>query len=192
MILLRIVALMSLCWPLLAQSTPDYLPLAVGNHWEYQLQASGGRQVWEITKQQSIKQNTWFLLDIRSTHQDADGKIRNTGGRQTWVRLDGTKLLTLNRSLINSSKDTEVVWVDFGITVGQPYASPGPCHAKATNHVSPERFTVLYDHQCNDAGLVDETFVPHVGLTSFTSESFVGARAWTLMKAYVGGKELTF
>lgn len=169
-----------------AATPANYFPLEAGNRWEYQLDVSADRQIWQVTRQETIKQNTWFLLDIETVRVDADGKRRRTGSTQRWVRIDGSRLMTRRTS------DQEDVWVDFAATAGQPYPSPGACHTKATNSPHPDNLTVLFDRACSDAGLLEETFVPHVGLQSFSMDSFVGSRTWRLVAGHVGGKDLAF
>jgi len=171
-----------------AQNAADYFPLEVGNRWEYQLDVSADRQVWLITKQDP-KQNNSFLIDIETFHVDADGKRRRTGTSSRWVRADASRLLI-------RKGDQENVWIDFAAAKGLPYPSPGPCHTKASNSQQAksqnDSFTVLYDHTCSDAGLLEETFVTHVGLRSFSMDSFVGSRSWCLIAGHVGGKDLAF
>jgi hypothetical protein len=185
--LLRVKLLMfAMTLSAFAQNAADYFPLEVGNRWEYQLDVSADRQIWQVARTESVKQNTWFLLDIETVRVDADGKRRRTGSTQRWVRIDGSRLMT------RRTGDQENVWIDSAAAAGLPYPSPGMCHTKATNSPAANAFTVLYDRGCFDAGLLNETFVPHVGLQSFSIDSFVGLRSWRLVAGIVSGKNLAF
>lgn len=147
------------------------------------MDVSADRQIREITAQKTIKKTAWFVMDIFTNHQDIEGKIHRTGSHQVLVRAVGAQLFALDHS-------KETMWVNFAASAGQPYPSPGKCRTKATNSPTPEHFVVLYDRTCADAGLLDETFVIHVGLESFTMDSFSGSHTWKLIAAHVDGKDL--
>jgi hypothetical protein len=182
----RVIALFGLVGSqaLLAQSAADFLPMAVGNRWEYQMDVSADRQVWEVTAQHTVKQTVWFVVTQSSTHQDADGKNRTTVPKQTLVRAVGAQLVTLDHS------KKETIWIDFAAPAGRPYASPGACHTKATNSPGGGKFVVLYDQTCNNTGLLDQTFVLHLGMESFSMDSFAGTHFWSLIAVHVDGKDL--
>lgn len=165
-----------------------HFPLAVGNHWTY-IETGGlssGRREVSITESRDFNQQEYFLLV-------------GYAGEPAWVRMtDENQIVSYN-----PDADTETVWYDFGAEIGVPWRSglPLECTGEAritskpsfindtVTQIAPAFLTVEYGPtQCADVGLLEEVFVPGVGLVRRVSQSIAGPRTLSLVYAQVGGR----
>ncbi len=160
-----------------AAAAQEYFPLDKGNVWIYR---SG-----EATR----------------TVEISDLKI---AGDHTYFALDGSSLVrvTENGDLVALEQNSggETIWVRFNAPEGESYRSGmGPCPSNATIASRAAPYTgpigtfnnalrITYSGgTCADAGLIDEFYLPWVGLVQRTETTIAGPRTFDLIYARLGG-----
>ena len=165
-----------------------HFPLAVGNRWTYIETGSfaSGRLDVSVTESRDFNHQEYF-------------RLVGYAGEPAWVRM------TDDDRLVAFDPDTglETVWYDFGAEIDAPWPSglPLDCTGEAQitskpsyaddtiTRIAPAFLTIQYGPtQCADAGLVEEIFVPGMGLVRRVSQSIAGPRALSLAYAQIGGR----
>lgn len=165
-----------------------HFPLAVGNTWTYIETGpfSGGRLHVTVTESRGFNQQEYF-------------RLVGYAGEPAWVRM------TDDDQLVAFDPDTglETVWYDFGAEIdvlwrsglpldctGEAQITSKPSYADDTvTQIAPAFLTIQFGPtQCADAGLVNETFVPGMGMVRRVSQSITGPRTLSLAHAQVGGR----
>ena len=182
-----------------------YFPLQVGNSWTYVMRgfAAQGTVVIRVTANQKVNHRVYYLLE-------------GYAGRIAWVRVTETaRVVELDPEHmvwresdvfvprdIESDPDTgtERLWYDFGgppggtwrseiplECVGSAMLAPGPPPNELPEGFGPHSVAVNYlPTICADAGLLQEVFVPGIGLVRRTMQTIGGPREMVLVEAVVG------
>jgi len=165
-----------------------HFPLAVGNRWTYIETGSfaSGRLDVSVTENRGFNHQEYF-------------RLVGYAGDPAWVRL------TDDYRLVAFEPDTglETVWYDFGAEIDAAWSSGLPLDCTGTaqitskpsyaddriTQIAPAFLTIQYGPtQCADVGLVEEIFVPGMGLIRRVSQSIAGPRTLSLAHAQVGGR----
>ena len=165
-----------------------HFPLAVGNRWTYieTGRFASGRLDVSVTESRGFNHQEYF-------------RLVGYAGEPAWVRM------TADDQLVAFDPDTslETVWYDFGAEIDVPWRSglPLDCTGEAqitskppyaddtVAQIAPAFLTIQYGPtQCADAGLVEEIFVPSMGMVRRVSQSIAGPRTLSLAHAQVGGR----
>jgi hypothetical protein len=175
---------------LAAAEQRDYFPLQVGNQWLYRCSANCSAD------------ETWTVAILGTAPETApDGSsyyILRGFGKDYWVRLvDSSRLVARDPD----ADPAEKLWYDFSATEGEEYAtSVHPCNVSGTiasrqfDYSSPlghfTAFQIKYPATtCDLQGLVEEIFVPHIGLARRV-DLVPGSRAYDLIYARVRGRDI--
>lgn len=173
----------------------DYFPLQAGNQWIYQAGGAIRTEPWtvEITGKQTINGQEYFKID----------------------GLPGIEYLRKNEAgtliIYDAEKRLEKTWVVFGAATGEAWRTEvDQCNntgvitgrnaeVKLPAGVFGSGLRVAYSMtRCADAGLLNETFLPGVGLAERRETSFAGERVYSLVYARVNdmvqltGREWSF
>jgi hypothetical protein len=156
---------------------PEYLPLAVGNRWEYRAGDGGGAAIAEVLGSEVIEGKTWF-------------QVRWVNEKQVLLRVDEEqRLVELNRG-----EKKEDVWADFRGPGATPIGTRlevcnGSASLPSNAGSAAASQPVLPIDMCRLLGWPYTVYRPSVGMV----ESGVrGGRVLRLVKAHVAGKDLTF
>jgi hypothetical protein len=164
-----------------------FFPLAVGNSWTYLQRGSfvGGRVEVSVSESREFNGSEFF-------------RLVGYAGRPAWVRsTDDGRVIEFD-----PESATESLWYDFGADVDEPWRSELPLDCTGEARIvekplvgstaaltSTEFLTVQYGPtQCADAGLVEEVFVPGVGLSRRTFLTIAGPQGLTLTYAKIGSR----
>ena len=174
-----------------AAQDPDYFPLQAGNQWVYRC-TQGCMSADTLTLQ---------IVGTAST-MAADGSpyfILRGLGKDFWVRtVDGSRVVARDPN----GGDEEKLWYDFAAPQNQEYqTSVHPCNVSAEitsrefDYAGPlghySALQIQYPATtCNLQGLVEEIFVPSIGLARRV-DLVPGSRAYDLIFANVGGNTFT-
>ncbi len=162
----------------------DALPLQTGNQWVYQQTSGlGGREAWIVTvgSPQSIGGREYFPL---SGYLGRDPLL---------VRRAGTAVV-----FYDETERRERPWADFGAAPNERFPSEiDSCNSSAVISArEPVKLAIgefteapvlTYRTTCADAGILEEVFVPGVGLAKRTYSTIAGPRTFELIYARIGG-----
>ena len=170
-----------------------YFPLQVGNSWTYVMRgfAAQGTVVVRVTSTRKVGDRVYFLLD-------------GYAGRAAWVRVTETGRVVEREQVPETEgiryEGPERLWYDFGgppggtwrsqiplDCIGQAVLGPGPKPSELPEGFGPYSVAVNYlPTICADAGLLQEVFVPGIGLVRRTMQTIGGPREMVLVEAVVG------
>jgi hypothetical protein len=154
---------------------PDYFPLAVGNRWEYSADKVPARRVVEVSGTERIGEKLWYR--VRWDTANLLLRVTEQGRLVEWDR----------------DKEQEVLRVDFRSPIGVQYTARAFCASQgAIDRRDQSEVQVHYQATCSDAGVMSETYGASIGLKGWTEESFTGPRSWRLIRARIGGREISF
>jgi len=177
-------------------AAPDYFPLHVGNQWVYRSSGVACCQTFtaEITATETYDGRTYALL---RGIPGGDLRLRTTSAGDL-VAYDPVSR-------------TEKLWAAFSKPEGEPYLSEiDECNGRAVidskqaDYKGPigefsNALRVRYAvNNCADAGLIQETFLPYIGLLQRTLSTIAGPRPFDLVYARIAGvtvvseRELSF
>ena len=162
-----------------------FFPLAVGNTWNYLQRGSfaGGRVEVSVSERREFNGSEYF-------------RLVGYAGRAAWVRsADDGRVIEFDPETA-----IESLWYDFGANVGESWKSELPldCTGEARiverpavgtvfGRIATEFLTVQYGPtQCADAGLVEEVFVPGIGLSRRSFLTIAGPQGLVLTYAKIG------
>lgn len=176
-----------------SRSSATYFPLRVGNQWEYSLRGDPNvRRVVTIAESKPIDGVEWFRLksslylassrDATSTPQlNLPGAVNVVSDDDEWMRVDRDRLYVLDH-------DRSALWADFNAQGGNSYQVGLPCNQAAKNSQTEAGLVIAYQQTCSDAGLIEQAFLPNVGLQRSVEDSEAGRRTWLLVSTQVNGK----
>ncbi len=170
-----------------------FFPLQVGNSWTYVMRgfAAQGTVVVRVTANQKAGDRVYFLLE-------------GYAGRSAWVRVTETGRVVEREKVPETEgiryEGPERLWYDFGgppggtwrseiplDCIGQAILGPGPPPNELPEGFGPHSVAVNYlPAICADAGLLQEVFVPGIGLVRRTMQTIGGPREMVLVEAVVG------
>ena len=156
----------------------DFLPLEVGNRWEYQADGRRDPAAIEVLKTEVIGGLTWY-------------RVHWLNGNEVLLRVDERQRLVA----WNRERKGEELWVSFLAPDGELYHSQiAPCSpsAQIDRQSTADAVQVRYSGHCSDAGLMRETYVRSVGLTERTEVTYTGPVTWKLVSARIAGREQAF
>ncbi|MBM3757636.1 MAG: hypothetical protein FJW38_27100 [Acidobacteria bacterium] len=161
----------------------QFFPLQVGNQWIYRVGEGPVRdvRVAEVVSAEQIDGVEYF-------------GYRGLFGEMPRLRVDKT-----NRLVQRNADGSESVWADFSAAEGTSYATG---FDRCTGRARVEAKDVLVDAldrqwgggvrvsysaaNCADAGVTGDVFVPGLGLTERTFNTFTGPRRYQLTYARIG------
>jgi hypothetical protein len=168
---------------------PDYYPLNQGNQWVYGCTGFCGNvlPVVAISRKDQFNGKSYFLLE-------------GFGGRPTWLRQDEGGVLWA----LDSATGGESRWYAFFTpekgsfeTTVDPCSPHATVAARAATYQGPagtfhDALQIVYaGGSCNDAGLLEEWFLPGTGLVRRTVSTIAGPRTYDLTYARIGGVMVT-
>ncbi len=164
---------------------PDYFPLLEGNQWIYR--QTGARQgdplIVEVGPPEVLGGRAWHRL---------------TGwpGGPAWLRVDESGALLA----YDPERQREAVWAAFETPEGVPYRTEiTPCNdtaviesrnAEIRSAVGQFNYAlrIVYPPaNCADAGILEEYYLPYVGLLRRTVNTIAGPRTYELTYARLAG-----
>ena len=161
----------------------QFFPLEVGNQWVYRVDAGPFKEVRvaEVLRIESAGDREYFVY-------------RGINGDTARLRL------TSDNKLVQWNADgTESLWSDFNAAEGATYATAlDRCTARGRvesrngktdllDRTWDGGFQVAYSPaNCADAGLIDDLYLPGIGLAQRTYQSFTGPRVYKLTYARLG------
>lgn len=167
-----------------AQDT-GYFPLQTGNQWVYR-QTRGLPQaearVLEVGPARLVNGIEWF--PVSGFPERGPMLVRNNGG-----------ILTI----LDSASGAEVPWVDFNAALDEPFStgfdSCSPSAAITARDAAlkvpigdfTNALTLTYRRRCADAGLIEDVFLPGIGLARRSSDNIAGAQTFELVYARIAG-----
>lgn len=173
----------------------DYFPLQAGNQWIYQAGGAIRTEPWtvEITGKQTINGQEYF-------------KVEGFPGVAYLRKNEAGTLI-----IYDADQRVEKTWAAFGAATGEVWRTEvDQCNSTATitsRDAKVELPAGAFDNglrvaysmtRCADAGLVNETFLPGIGLAERRETSFAGERVYSLVYARVNdmvqltGREWSF
>jgi len=158
----------------------DYFPLQSGNVWVYR--AQGETLTLEVGDHRALGDQNYFRL--RATHRN-----------DAWVRTTPEGSL----AAFDETEGQEKLWARFNAEEGQSYNTAiDPCNQQATIASRRARFEgpigqfdnalhIVYGPPvCADAGIVEEYYLPYVGLVRRVETTLAGPRTYNLVYARLG------
>ena len=161
----------------------QFFPLEVGNQWVYRVDAGPIKEVRvaEVLRTESAGDKEYFVY-------------KGINGDTARLRL------TPENKLVQWNADgTESLWSDFNAAEGATYATAlDRCTARGRvesrngktdllDRTWDGGFQVSYSPgNCADAGLIDDLYLPGIGLAQRTYQSFTGPRVYKLTYARLG------
>lgn len=162
------------------RAQPDYFPIQTGNVWVYR--ARGETLTLEVGEPRAFGEQYYFRLS--ATHRG-----------DAWVRTTGDGALVA----FDEKEGREKLWAPFGAPEGHTYTTAiDPCNQQATIESRSARFTgpvgqfdnalhIVYGPpSCADAGIVEEYYLPYVGLVRRVETTIAGPRAFDLVYTRMG------
>lgn len=161
----------------------QFFPLEVGNQWVYRVDAGPVKEVRvaEVLRTESVGDKEYFVY-------------KGINGDTARLRL------TPDNKLVQWNADgTESLWSDFNAAEGATYSTAlDRCTARGRvesrngktellDRTWDGGFQVAYSPaNCADAGLIDDLYLPGIGLAQRTYQSFTGPRVYKLTYARLG------
>lgn len=161
----------------------QYFPLQVGNQWIYRVDEGPVKElrVAEILRAETVDDKEYFVY-------------RGISGATARIRL------TAENKLVQWNADgTETLWADFAAGEGESYSTAlEPCTGRANVRSRTATFELLdrtWDSgfqvnysaaACADAGIIEDLYLPNLGLAQRTYQSFTGPRKYKLTYARIG------
>lgn len=161
----------------------QYFPLQVGNQWIYRVDDGPVKElrIAEVVRSETVDDKEYFVY-------------KGITGDSSRIRLTAeNKLVQLN------ADGSESLWADFNAAEGTSYSTSfdnctGRGRVEARNVIADilDRawdggIRVSYSAaSCADAGVIDDLYLPGLGLAQRTYQSFTGPRRYRLSYARIG------